>query len=196
MSEYSELDDADLMSQVCNGNHLAYTELVHRHTDKFYALAFRTLHNKSDAEDVLQSALVKLWIKPQLWDSNKSLFTTWFYRVVLNSCHDYRKKNRLTNEFNEPFKFEDDNIAQSDYKSYEEHQYEYYQSQCLEAAISKLSEKQKNVINLLIYSQLPQKQAAEILGIKLKALESLFVRAKKALHDSIIEQTRNRNDRR
>jgi RNA polymerase sigma-70 factor (ECF subfamily) len=44
---------------------------------------------------------------------------------------------------------------------------------------------QRDALNLVVYSELPQKQAAEVMDISLKAIESLLVRAKKSLKTNI-----------
>ena len=93
MGGYADQDDAALAALICMGNQSAFAELVERHTDRFFALAFRTLSNRGDAEDIVQSAFIKFWQKPTLWKSSRSKFTTWFYRIVLNACHDHLRRS-------------------------------------------------------------------------------------------------------
>ena len=184
---YSKLSDSDLIPLIAEGNHNAFAEIVNRHTDRFFALAFRTLQNKSDAEDVVQASFIKLWQKPQSWNSSKSQFTTWFYRVVVNACHDHRRKYKRELDV-------DDTVVElavepvvSEQITLEEQQHEMWQRKCLEVAISKLPASQKDAINLVVYSALPQKQAAEIMNVSLKALESLLVRAKRSMAKTVNE---------
>jgi RNA polymerase sigma-70 factor (ECF subfamily) len=56
---------------------------------------------------------------------------------------------------------------------------------CLESGIRDLPSSQRDALNLVVYSELPQKQAADILGVSLKALESLLIRAKRNLNKHI-----------
>ncbi|MGB1540188.1 MAG: RNA polymerase sigma factor, partial [Rickettsiales bacterium] len=53
--------DEMLLPRISAGDSAAFAELVHRHTSRFYAVAFRVLMNKEDAEDVVQDAFLKLW---------------------------------------------------------------------------------------------------------------------------------------
>jgi RNA polymerase sigma-70 factor, ECF subfamily len=184
---YTKLSDSDLVPLIAEGNHDAFSEVVRRHTDRFLALAFRTLHNRGDAEDIVQASFIKLWQKPQSWDSSKSQFTTWFYRVVVNACHDHRRKHKRVLDV-------DDQIIElaiepvaSEQVTIEDQQYQTWQRKCLEVAISKLPASQKDALNLVVYSELPQKQAAEIMNISLKALESLLVRAKRSMTKTVNE---------
>lgn len=184
---YTQLSDGDLMPMVVAGNHDAFAELVKRHTQQFFALAFRSLQHQGDAEDVVQNAFIKLWQNPRLWNPEKSKFTTWFYRVIVNACHDYRRKHKRLLGV-------DDNILEaasepvtSEQNLLERQQQLNWQQQCLEVAINQLPTSQSDALNLVVYSELPQKQAAEIMGISLKALESLLVRAKRSINKMVNE---------
>lgn len=182
---YENLNDAELMSLVVAGNHQAFAKIVERHTDRFFALAYRSLNNRSDAEDVVQSAFIKLWQKPAAWKSDKSQFTTWFYRVIVNACHDHRRRiKRLLDVDDETVHAAIEPVA-NEQQSLENAQYLQWRQHCLEYAMKLLPDSQRDALNLVVYAELPQKQAAEILGVSLKALESLLVRAKKSMTSTI-----------
>lgn len=187
MTAYRELPDAKLMLMVCNANHEAFAELVRRHTHNFFSLAFRTLQCKDDAEDIVQNAFIKLWQKPHSWNSDKSLFTTWFYRVIINACHDHLRRNKRW-VYVEPQVIESalPSIV-SEQGNLEAEQELRLQQRYLEMGLAKLSSAQRDAINLVVYCALPQKQAASILGVGLKALESLLVRAKRALLKNVAQ---------
>ncbi len=184
---YAELSDSDLIPLVEQGNHDAFAELVKRHTDRFLALAFRTLQNRGDAEDVVQAAFIKLWQKPQSWNSSRSKFTTWFYRVVVNACHDHRRKHKRVLDVDDKILDLACEPVESEQVTLEDQQQQAWRKRCLEIAISRLPSSQKDALNLVIYSELPQKQAAEIMNISLKALESLLVRAKRSMAKTVNE---------
>ncbi|NNC98684.1 MAG: sigma-70 family RNA polymerase sigma factor [Gammaproteobacteria bacterium] len=180
-SRLLENTDEALMQLVCRGDHPAFAELVRRHTSRFFALAYRTLQHSGDAEDVVQAAFIKLWQNPYAWQSDKSRFTTWFYRVILNACYDHqRKHDRSVPVVNADF----DAIQQpveSEQARLESRQQLLIEQGFLETAIKQLPAAQRDALNLVVYSELPQKQAAEIMGVSLKALESLLVRARCSL---------------
>lgn len=173
--------DQDLMVLVCEGSHAAFTELVQRHTDRFYWLAFRTLSNEGDAQDVVQAAFIKLWQKPSSWRADKSQFTTWFYRVVLNACVDFQKKHRRSvvtpaNEFDHLLA-----PVESEQASLEQRQVSAQRQRLLTQALSHLPATQRDAVNLVVYCALPQKQAACVMGVSVKAVESMLVRARRTM---------------
>jgi RNA polymerase sigma-70 factor (ECF subfamily) len=55
--------------------------------------------------------------------------------------------------------------------------------QRLEAAIAQLPERQRTALNLCFYESLSNQEAADIMGINLKALQSLLMRAKMTLKE-------------
>ena len=83
---YADLNDARLIALIQTGNHNAFAVLVQRHTDRFFALALRTLQQASEAEDVVQTVFLKLWQNPYAWKSDKQTqFTTLFAHILTPS---------------------------------------------------------------------------------------------------------------
>ena len=176
--DLNDSTDEDLVALVTKGDHRAFSNLVKRHTDKFYALSFRTLGNTRDAEDVVQDCFVKLWKKPSAYKPERGAkFTTWFYRVVFNASIDLKRKHKIVvSDMDEAL--QDTNFTMQDERLIvEDEQVE------LEKAISTLPERQQAALNLCYYQEMPQKEAADIMGVGLKALESLLSRAKANLKD-------------
>jgi RNA polymerase sigma-70 factor (ECF subfamily) len=173
MAENSENkieSDEQLMLLIQVHDKYAFSVLVTRHSKKFYNLAYRSLINKADAEDVVQEAFLKIWRKPNLWSSKKQTkFTTWFYRVVLNACLDMNKKKTVTGDaFEQEFE-ESSKVEVRDESS---------QLVDLETALRHLPERQRTALNLCFYEGLSNQEAADIMGVRLKALQSLIMRAK------------------
>jgi len=191
------MDDTQLVDSVKAGDHAAFSELVTRHTDQFFALAYRTLQSHSDAEDVVQASFVKLWERPHMWNSEKSLFTTWFYRVVLNACHDcIRSRSRNTVMEPKQVEFALPGVGSEDDRL-ERKQALAWRQICLEEGIKRLPSSQRDALNLVVFCGLRQKQAAEIMGVSLKAIESLLVRAKRSLckTQALLEDAKNESGR-
>ncbi len=174
------LNDSDeaLMGCVCNGDHRAFSELVHRHNKMFFAAAYRICGNPIEAEDIVQDAFLKLWVKPHAFDAAKGTkFTTWFYRVVTNVAIDAARKKKPQTGSDVIDLMVDQSDAADEVLVISE------QQAALENAIQDLPERQKIALNLCFYEGLSNKEAAEILGVGVKAVESLLMRAKRALKD-------------
>jgi RNA polymerase sigma-70 factor (ECF subfamily) len=167
--------DEELMVLIKAYNHDAFSTLVRRHSDRFYALSYRTLFNQSDAEDIVQESFLKLWRKPELWKEKKnSKFTTWFYRIIVNACYDLNKKKSSQEVCLVVDEQSAEQVAESENLSHQ-------QLSAIDAALRNLPERQRMALNLCFYEELSNAEAADVMGIRLKALQSLIMRGKAAL---------------
>ncbi|MCB9989654.1 MAG: sigma-70 family RNA polymerase sigma factor [Rhodospirillales bacterium] len=178
-----QYDDESLVALIKQQDHRAFSILVNRHTDRFYGLAWRMTANNQEAEDIVQEAFLKLWQNPALYNPRKNAkFVTWFYRVVTNISIDRLRRNKKTVGVDHFDYVADDRAGQDENMEADERQ-EY-----LERAIQDLPDKQKTALNLCFYEGLSNKEAADIMGVKIKALESLLMRAKAGIKDRLIRQ--------
>jgi RNA polymerase sigma-70 factor (ECF subfamily) len=173
MKSLEQQTDEELMVLIKAYNHDAFSTLVTRHSDRFYSLSYRTLFNQSDAEDIVQESFLKLWRKPELWQEKRnSKFTTWFYRIIVNACYDLNKKKSS----------QEIPLVGDEYEQVADDQDSSHQQlSAIEAAIKNLPERQRLALNLCFYEELSNTDAAEVMGIRLKALQSLIMRGKAAL---------------
>jgi RNA polymerase sigma-70 factor, ECF subfamily len=175
----SNVCDESLLIRIQAGSHEAFAELVHRHSKRFYGTAYRLLFNRTDAEDVIQQAFLKLWERRLSWNETKGAkFTTWFYKIVLNLCLDQKRKKRPI-AFHENFEVEDRQDGQDIVLQDKQKQ------ALLDFWIRSLPERQQIVLNLCFYEGLKNQEAAEIIGINVKALQSLIMRAKMTLKERL-----------
>ena len=75
-----------------NGDAAAFRQLLDQHYRMMYRVAYRFTGQAHDAEDIAQEVCVGLTHKLKSFNG-KSSFSTWLYRVVVNSCRDYQKKH-------------------------------------------------------------------------------------------------------
>ncbi|MGQ0526899.1 MAG: sigma-70 family RNA polymerase sigma factor [Alphaproteobacteria bacterium] len=172
--------DEILMERVQRGDQQAFAALVRRHTKMFFAAAFRMSGNRQEAEDCVQAAFIKLWEKPQSWDASRGVkFTTWFYRVVTNLAIDGTRRRKKNVSADVLDYMPDGQESALDMLVNKE------TKMALETAIQSLPERQKAALNLCFYEGLSNQEAADILGVGIKALESLLMRAKSNMRETM-----------
>lgn len=160
--------DAYLINEIYKGKHNAFQELVKRYYKKAFNIAWRELFSKEDAEDVVQIVFLKIWQRPDLFDKNKNTkFSTWFYRVLINACIDLKRGNNKTETIN-IIELKDKRNSFDD----------KYLNQHIIAALKKLPDAQRNIINLFYYEELSTKETANIMKITPKAVEAHLRRAR------------------
>jgi RNA polymerase sigma-70 factor (ECF subfamily) len=173
--DWQEKDDPFLLEQLQWGSRDAFSILVQRHSVRFYAVAYRFMNHRQQAEDIVQDAFLKLWEHPAMWNPDKNTkFTTWFYRIVVNLCLD-AKKRKSALPMAEGFDIADHRMIQDEALSMRQTR------QLLEKAIAALPTRQQLALNLCFYEGYSNQSAAEAMGMNLKALQSLLIRAKTTL---------------
>jgi RNA polymerase sigma-70 factor (ECF subfamily) len=89
----ADTDDQQLVRQSCAGEARAFEALVERHYDRIFRMAYKWCRNQSDAEDITQNVCIKLARAIRQY-SGKAAFTTWLYRLVINTAIDWQRQNR------------------------------------------------------------------------------------------------------
>lgn len=79
--------DHEAVRAVLAGDKNAYEELVVRHSQSLFRVAFRITGNEADADDVVQEALIRGYRKLDTFES-KSNFGTWIYRIAVRCAVD------------------------------------------------------------------------------------------------------------
>ena len=184
-----DLDDESMMERVKEHDHQAFSILVERYSRQFYASSYRIVMNQYEAEDIVQEAFLKLWDRPEIWKSGKGAkFTSWFYKIVMNLSLDRYRKNKKTECLDtQNNDFEMQAAQHSDLQDREE-------QAALNKALKSLPEKQLMALNLCFYEEKSRKEAADIMNISVKALESLLMRAKQGIRDELYRQGFIQND--
>lgn len=170
--------DEALMGIIASGDRRAYERLVARYARRAHAVAWRMLGNASEAEDIVQESFIKVWVNAPAWKREKAKFSTWFYRLLTNACIDLRRKK--------PFVALDETHEQADTDASAEEQLQQKQQAGFVArAIAQLPERQRTALILCYYEELSNNHAAEVMGVHIKALEALLVRARATLRESL-----------
>lgn len=84
-----------LIKRSQNGDIDAFEALISDNTRFVYNIALKMLKNKEDAEDISQEALIKVYRNIDSFNMESS-FKTWMYRIVVNTCLDHLRKNKVT----------------------------------------------------------------------------------------------------
>ena len=160
---------------------VAYRELIGKHLNKGLRVAQRMLGNRSrqDAEDIMQEVCLKIWNEAERWKP-KAKFSTWLYRVIINSCIDHTRKVVPLSIVNMEA-IVDESPASDEVLMREN------RSLRVEHALQKLPERQRAAIILSYYEGVGNQEAADTLGVQLGAFQQLLFRAKQQLKKELKE---------
>jgi len=87
--------DETIFKRVQAGNRAAFAILVERYQRRAFAVATRLMGNRTEAEDAVQQAFLRLYASRASYDPRWRL-NTWFYRILTNACIDSLRRVRST----------------------------------------------------------------------------------------------------
>jgi RNA polymerase sigma-70 factor (ECF subfamily) len=88
------LAEASLIEAARAGDAAAFSELVDRHMRRAFAVAYRLLGQRQDAEDVVQDSFVAALVKIDTFEPGRP-FAPWLLRIVANRALNLRKSRAL-----------------------------------------------------------------------------------------------------
>ena len=86
--------DKELLRRHADGDPDAFSELVHRHRDRMWAVALRTLGDQEEAADALQEAFLSAYRAAGRFRGDAAV-TTWLHRIVVNACLDRLRRRAI-----------------------------------------------------------------------------------------------------
>ncbi len=92
-------DIVNIIEEVKSGNKMAFKHLVEEHQQYAFNVAFRVVCNEEDAKDVVQDCFIKIWKNINSFNA-KLKFTTWMYKIVINSAIDKLRSGKRANMIN------------------------------------------------------------------------------------------------
>jgi len=172
-----EPGDEELMRRIAQGDRGAFDVLARRSVPPAIGLARRVLGNTADAEEVVQEAMLRVWINAPRWRP-EARFRTWLYRIVFNLCLNRRRRPAFASldEAGDPASPEPDASTRMERDQ---------RDRAIAAAIASLPERQRAAIVLTYRQGLGNAETAEALGTSVSAVETLLVRAKQALRRAL-----------
>jgi RNA polymerase sigma-70 factor (ECF subfamily) len=138
------------------GEREAFDRLVVRYQRDVYRLCYRYVNNHEDANDLAQEVFLRAWRGISRFRGESS-FSTWLYRIAVNTCLNFRALRRPTTQELPATLADPVPGAVTRAESDEE-------AQRLRTAVSRLPEKQRATLILKVYHELTHEEVAGILG--------------------------------
>ncbi len=83
VSDWSTLDDAEIMLRVREGDDSGFTYLIEKYRNPIIHFMFRMVHNQAVAEELAQEVFLRVYRSRQSYRA-EARFTTWLYRIATN----------------------------------------------------------------------------------------------------------------
>jgi RNA polymerase sigma-70 factor, ECF subfamily len=181
--------DEELVALARAGDPRAFEELVERHKHKAYRIAFDFARDREEAKDLSQEAFLRAYTHLGNFDG-RSAFYTWFYRILVNVCLDYKRRKQRTTieEFNESVEnqMEPSHGSQKP-PSPDQHVIATQLSRRVGAALEALPAKQRTAFILKNHQGLSIKEIAEMMQTAEGTVKVHLHRAVTALRQTLAE---------
>jgi RNA polymerase sigma-70 factor (ECF subfamily) len=165
--------EEDLMAEVADGDIDAFGELVRRHQDSAWRIAYHYVGDRAEAEDLAQEAFLKVLDAASSYRPT-ARFSTYLYQVIANLCIDYHRKKRPHYRGDMPPQESLSDEPGTQLKTRE-------RDRAIREALDQLPDRQRMAVVLCYFEDLPLGEIANAMDTTYKAVERLLARARKSL---------------
>jgi RNA polymerase sigma factor (sigma-70 family) len=169
-----EMHDDMLVARIASRDHDAMRLAADRHARLVWRVAYRMLGDATEAEDVAQESLLKLWNHADRWQAGGPGIAPWLKKVTVNQCLDRLRRKRFASDEEMPERADESPLADRQIEAAEV-------GQAVKDCIEALPDRQRAAVILTYYEEAPNQGAAETMEMQLKAFESLLFRARASL---------------
>lgn len=167
----------------------AFREIVDRYKSMAFLHAIRILKNREDAQEAVQDAFVKAFRSIHLFKGNAK-FSTWFYRILYNTCLTKLTKKRLstisldTGQENESVLYSENGREWQALQKQERDKY-------FNIALAKLSPEDAMILNLYYVSESNIEEISAIIDCSRSAAKVRLHRARNRMHAILTKLLQN-----
>lgn len=186
--------DEELVARTVAGDADSFNQLIKRWERPIYALAYRTIGRDEDARDVCQEAFLRAF-RALPGFKGQAKFSSWLYRITLNLCRDWMRRQRRTPVVAAPDGVDIAELAseQGPVESIEDLVARNQLSRTVGEAMQLLPEEQRTAIILKEYHGLTFQEIADLQGCPLSTVKTRLYQGLSVLRRQLEAQGRTRS---
>ncbi len=171
-------EDVALLNRYLGGDIGAFDELVRAHEDRVFGICLRMMSDRDAALDAVQETFLTVFRKADRYEA-RAAFSTWLYRVAMNTCYDQLRKAKRRRT--EPLPESTDPVDPRGGDEFESVELR----PDIEAALLRIAVEFRSAVVLVDLQGLSLEQAAEILDVPVGTIKSRLFRGRKQLAMSL-----------
>src|SRR5262245_25670651 len=179
--------DEELVAKSIGGDSDSFNELVLRWERPIYSLAYRTIGREEDARDVCQETFLRAFRALPAF-RGQAKFSSWLYRIALNLCRDWMRRQRRTPTVPAPSDVDLMELAgPAKSASIEEVVVRNDLARAVERAMASLPDEQRTAIVLKEYHGLTFQEIADLVGCPLSTVKTRLYQGLTVLRRELAE---------
>jgi RNA polymerase sigma-70 factor (ECF subfamily) len=165
--------DEELVARSMGGDLDSFNQLVLRWERPIYALAYRVIGREDEARDVAQETFLRAF-RALKGFKGQAKFSSWLYRITLNLCRDWMRRERRTPVIQAPAGVDIIELAgeSTPSESIEDLVARKELGRAVEKAMALLPEEQRTAIILKEYHGLTFQEIADLLDCPLSTVKT------------------------
>lgn len=179
-SDLSQFSDQDLVARARANHEDACRELLSRYKTLVYRLIVKHIGDADEAMDLTQETFVAGFSALARYDSERP-FGIWIARVALNKCRDWGRRRKVRAFFSRALPLESAHHVASDTPAPDMEASDRMELARVRAAIGELPANLREVLLLRGMDEASQSEAAAMLGVSEKTIETRLYRARARL---------------
>ena len=161
MANYVELEDHQLIHRIGLGDRDALEELYGRYSTSVYSLARYMLRHEALAEEAAQEVFLNIWLKANSYNSDRGEARAWLMSVAHHKIVDIIRARRRSVATSEPKDYDALDLVPSTQRPTDEEAVIKLDRGRVRAALERLPQAQREVIELAYYQGYSQSEIAE-----------------------------------
>jgi RNA polymerase sigma-70 factor (ECF subfamily) len=191
-----DIDVALVREIVENRDRTAFTRLMAKYKNTVYAFCLRYTGNRQDAEDAAQEIFLKVYKNIGSF-RGESKFSSWLYRITVNTCHNYTRWRRafrisgFVRVNSDAWQDEQRSVEIRDSASDPEQSLLNKElAYVIRNAVARLKGKQKSVVILKDFLGRSYEEIASIMNMSMGSVKSILSRGRLKVANDIKEYDR------
>lgn len=172
------MSDRALVERFRGGDTSAFQELMSAHEDRVFSICLRVVRNRELALDAAQDTFINVFRRIESFDG-RAAFSTWLYRVAVNSCYDLLRKEQRRQTQPLP-----DHVDPADHSIDDDMEAVELRPE-LTKALGSIGDQFRDAIVLVDIEGMSIDEAAEVLDVAPGTIKSRLYRGRRALADHL-----------
>lgn len=182
------MSEEQIIRELKKSNTKVFSQLVDLYKNRIFSMAYKYTNDYNEAQDLAQEVFIKVYKQIHGFKGNSKL-STWIFRISVNTCLDWKRKNsrvKLTSfEAIDPLhnciytnNVNDNEIPEDKVINIENHKE-------IHKMIHNMPDIYKNVIIMYHFNDMSYEQISEALNVPKKTVETRLYRARRALKNQL-----------